>query len=221
MPRPLPVPVRQAIWRRYQDGQDGPAIAHALGLLPRTVRHLLSRFRRGDPDALFPSYDRCGAATPKPAESLVQTALGLRRQHPTWGAGLIRVMVHHQLPDASLPSVRTLQRWLQRAGLSPAPLGRRATADSRRAQRPHEVWQVDAAELVKLRTSQLVSWLRIVDECSGAVLQTTVFPPGPLDSGPPGGDPGATAAGLRPLGSARAVAGGQRGAVGNAGRPAD
>ena len=32
MPRPLPVPVRQAIWRRFQDGQDGPTIAQALGL---------------------------------------------------------------------------------------------------------------------------------------------------------------------------------------------
>jgi hypothetical protein len=108
MPRSIPVPVRQAIWRRYQDGQDGPTIAQALGLPTRTVRHLLSRFRRGEPDSLSPSYDRCGAATPKPAESLVQTALGLRRQHPTWGAGLIHVMLRRQLPDSSLPSVRTL-----------------------------------------------------------------------------------------------------------------
>jgi transposase InsO family protein len=30
---------------------------------------------------------------------------------------------------------------------------------------------MDAAELVKLRGGQLVSWLRIVDECSGAVLR--------------------------------------------------
>src|SRR5207248_1658164 len=144
MPRPIPVPLRQAIWRRYQDGQDGPTIAQALGLVPRTVRHLLGRFRRGDPAPLGPSYDRCGAATPKPAESLVQ-----------------------------------------------------------------------------LRTGQLVCWLRIVDECSGAVLGTAVFPPRPLDSGPAAGDPGATAAGLRSLGPARAVAGGQRGALGHAGRPAD
>src|SRR5207249_2129250 len=88
MPRPIPVPLRQAIWRRSQDGQDGPTIAQALGLASRTVRHLLDRFRRGGPAALSPSYDRCGAATPKPAESLVQAALSLRREHPSWGAGL-------------------------------------------------------------------------------------------------------------------------------------
>src|SRR5262245_53170878 len=221
MPRPLPVPVRQAIGQRLQAGQDGPTIAAALDVEPRTVPLLVGRFRQTGPSALDPSYNRCGAAPPKPAESLVPAALGLRRQHPTWGAGLIHVMLRHPLPDDSGPSVRTLQRWFQRAGLSPAPAGRRPTASCRRAQRAHEVWQMDAAELVKLRTGQLVSWLRIVDECSGAVLRTAVFPPGPLGSGPAHGDPGATATGLWPLGPARVVAGGQRVSVGLAGRPAD
>jgi hypothetical protein len=46
MARPIPVPVRQAIWRRLRDGQDGPTIAVALGLAPRTVRALIQRFRQ-------------------------------------------------------------------------------------------------------------------------------------------------------------------------------
>src|SRR6266404_1938062 len=104
MPRPLPVPLRQAIWQRFQAGQNGPTIAAALDLEPRTVRRLVERFRQTGSSAMDPSYDRCGAATPKPAESLVQAALGLRRQHPTWGAGLIHVMLRHQLPDDALPS---------------------------------------------------------------------------------------------------------------------
>ena len=221
VPRPLPTPLRQAIWRRFQAGQDVATITEALGLEPRTVRRLVGRFRQAGPAAVAPSYDRCGSLTPKPAESLVRAAVGLRQEHPTWGAGLIRVMLHRGRPDQALPAVRTLQRWFERAGLSPAPPGRRPAADPRRARRPHEVWQMDAAERVKLRTGQLISWLRIADECSGAVLLTAVFPAGPLDSGPARGDPGATAAGLRSLGPARAAAGGQRGAVGHAGRPAD
>jgi hypothetical protein len=36
---------------------------------------------------------------------------------------------------------------------------------------------VDAAEQVPLRSGRRVCWLRIVDECSGAVLETVVFPP--------------------------------------------
>jgi hypothetical protein len=221
MPRPVPLPLRQAVWRRCQDGQDGPAIATALGLAPRTVRRLLRRFRSGAQDALSPSYGRCGQATPKPAGSLVHAALDLRRAHPTWGAGLIRVMLRRQLPGAPLPAVRTLQRWLLRAGLSPAPAGRRPAGDPRRATRPHEVWQVGAAELVRLRRGPRVCWLRVVDECSGAVLRTEVFPPGALEPGPAGGDAGRTPPGLRAVGPARAAPGGQRRALGVARRPAD
>jgi hypothetical protein len=42
---------------------------------------------------------------------------------------------------------------------------------------------MDAADQVALQNGRQVSWLRIADECSGAVLQTTVFPPGALARG--------------------------------------
>ena len=119
MPRPLPVPLRQAIWQRYQDGQDGPTIAAALGLAPRTVRKLIRRFRQQGKAAVMPSSDRCGAATPKRPESIVQAAVGLRREHPTWGAGLIRVMLRRRLPHDPFPAERTLQRWFLRARARP------------------------------------------------------------------------------------------------------
>ncbi len=86
----------------------------------------------------------------------MQTAVGLRREHPTWGAGLIRVMLRRQLLDVAPPAERTLQRWFLQAGLAPAPAGRRPAANPRRAEQPHQVWQMDAAELVKLRTDQRV-----------------------------------------------------------------
>jgi hypothetical protein len=220
MPRPTPVPVRQAIWRRSQDGQDVPTIAAALGLPSRTVRQLVRCFRRQVQAAVAPDYGRCGAATPKCPEAVVQAAVALRREHPSWGAGLIRVMLRHRLPDGTPPAERTLQRWFVRAGLAPAPAGRRPTLVPRRAERPHEVWQMDAAEKVLLGTGQRVSWLRVADECSGAVLWTAVFPPVPLGRGRGDGHPGGAAAGVRPVGAARAVPGGQRGALGVVGRPA-
>src|SRR5262249_37769093 len=91
----------------------------------------------------------------------------------------IRVMLRRQQPDQPPPAERTLQRWFLRAGLAPAPAGRRPPADSRRAERPHQIWQMDAAELVKLRTCQRICWLRIADECS---VKWTPFP-GPLERG--------------------------------------
>src|SRR5207244_8187324 len=81
----------------------------------------------------------------------------------------------------AVPAERTLQRWFRRAGLGPAPKGRRLKTAAPRATRPHEVWQMDAKERVLLHSGEHVSWLRLADECSGAVLGTRVFPPGELE----------------------------------------
>ena len=108
----------------------------------------------------------------------------MRRQHSTWGAGLVRVLLHRRYPANPIPAERTLQRWFRHAGLLPAPSGRRSGPSSyQRAQQPHDVWQMDAADQVALQNGRQVCWLRIADECSGAVLQTTVFPPGVLARG--------------------------------------
>ena len=48
-------------------------------------------------------------------------------------------MLSHDFPKQSLPSARTLQRWFARAGLNPAPKGRRPRSDYRRATHPHDV----------------------------------------------------------------------------------
>lgn len=43
MPPPTPLPLRQVICQRAERGQTATAIATALGLPARTVRHLLQR----------------------------------------------------------------------------------------------------------------------------------------------------------------------------------
>jgi hypothetical protein len=219
MPRAIPFAIRQAVWLRFQDGQDASTIAGALDLAPRTVRHLLSRFQRGGLDAVATSYHSCGQATPKPADSLVQTVLQMRRDHPTWGAELIRLMLRRQGLDSAtaLPTTRTLQRWLERAGVAPAPVGRRPRAEPLRATRPHEVWQMDAAELVRLRSGSRICWLRLIDEGSGAVLWTTVFPPTALAPCATERHSNRTPQGVHALGSSRTPPSGQRRPVGFAG----
>jgi hypothetical protein len=181
MPHPTPLPLRQVIVQRAEEGQSTSTIARSLGLACRTVRHLLQRFRVQGQAALATSYP--SRAYPHTAEfrALVDEALAMRREHPTWGAGLIGVLLRRHHPVQGLPSARTLQRWFQRAALSPAPSGRHSGSPTKRAQRTHEVWQMDAADQVALRDGKLVCWLRIVDECSGAVLETAVFPPGLLE----------------------------------------
>ena len=184
MPHPIPVPVRQLIVQRAAQGQSAGWIARSLGLVARTVRQLVQRLRVRGPNALVASCPRRPYQHPPPFRALIEEALQLRRLHATWGAGLVRVLLHRQDPANPIPAERTLQRWFRRAGLLPAPSGRRAGPSSyQRAQEPHDMWQMDAADQVALQSGQQVCWLRIADECSGAVLQTTVFPPGVLARG--------------------------------------
>ena len=181
MPRPLPSPIRQAMFRLFQQGLTVPEIVERLGIPSSTAYRLIQRFRRDGSAGIPPSYRPPPEAIP-PAP--VQAAIDLRREHPTWGAELIRVRLQGQDANLTMPSGRALRRWLKRAGLSPAPPGRPRRADKARATEPHDTWQMDAKEHIKLKNNHEVSWLRVVDECSGAVVHTTVFPPGGLGPGP-------------------------------------
>ena len=199
MPAPVPLPVRQAILVRHDRGESTAEIAAAFGLAPRTVRGLTRRARDRGPGGLAPDPTTPRAAAPEhPARA---AAAALRRAHPGWGGGLIRVMLGRQAV-APLPAVRTLQRWFVKAGLGPAPAGRKPAAEGRRATRPHGTWQVDAAEDVGLGGGGKASWLRVADEFTGAVLLTVVFPPREVELGPPRGHPEVAPRGVRPVGPA-------------------
>src|SRR5438270_5349654 len=108
MPRALPVPIRRAVFRRWQQGQPAAAIAHALDLAPRSVRRLLRRFAQQGTAGVPPGYDRCGPKRPTAPAELVQAALTLRREHARWGAGLIRGLLRRSHPGVPLPAERTL-----------------------------------------------------------------------------------------------------------------
>ena len=149
MPRPIPVPIRRAMFRLWQQGRGTRQIATSLDLPCSTVRRLLQRFRRHGIDGIPPDYRYLSVTEAAPSE-MVQTAVRLRREHPTWGAGLIRVQLLLEAPGRPVPSERTLQRWFVRADLSPAPAGRPPGTNLARATAPHEIWQMDAKEHIRL-----------------------------------------------------------------------
>jgi hypothetical protein len=180
--RAISVPHRQVIFERAGAGHKARAIADDLGLNPETVRKLMARFRKAGAAAIAPDYSRCGVNQTLRADAeLIAAATAMRREHPTWGAGIIRVVLGERHPGRALPSERAFQRAFAGAGLNPAPAGRRRGGAGHRAERPHETWQIDAADQIKLAGDGQASWLRIVDECSGAVLVTAVFPPRALE----------------------------------------
>jgi transposase len=203
MPTPIPQPVRRAIFARSKKGASVGALVAEFGISERTVRHLVQRFDERGESGLVPDYANCATKTMTDNDAVRKKALQIREQHPGWGGGLIRVVLQKDL-DAC-PSERTLQRWFRQAGLTPAPAGRRPASDDMRACRPHEVVQMDAAEHIRLRTGEQVSWLRWADECSGAVLKTVVFPPGALEPGRTHGGATSLAHGIFPVGNAVVV----------------
>jgi transposase len=201
MPAPVPLPIRQAMWRRHRRGATAAELSRDFALPPRTVRGLLARWRERGEAGLAPDPTRHPGSPPPPDHPARGPALRLRREHPGWGAALIRI----ELEDHGirpLPGVRTLQRWFRSAGLAPAPPGRRPEASTPRASAPHEIWEVDAAEETRTGDGHRASWLRIADEFTGAVLHTAIFPPRALEFRTGGGHAAADAAGLRPLGPA-------------------
>jgi hypothetical protein len=176
MPRALPLPTRFALRALWDQGLSIQQAAQGLHLAPRTVCHWFARFRSRPAElACATRYDHSGDAYHCPA--LRQRCCSLRREHPRWGAGRLRLTLAKEFPDQQIPRVRTLQRWLLAAGLAPRPPVGLASAPRHRASEPHQAWQMDAAELLPLAGGQKVSWLRIVDEASGAFLGTRVFPP--------------------------------------------
>ena len=182
MPRPIPVPVRQEIVERHQDRKESPAsIARALGLSEDGVRKIWRQYQR-DGDIQL-RYFRCGQREHESPRLAYRGVLTLKRRHPTWGAGYILLCLAEKWPDLPLPSERTAQRWFQKAGLT-QPRSVLPPQERRKGTQPHEVWEMDATEQVKLEGEEQASWLSCVDEATGAVLTTAVFPPTPLATRP-------------------------------------
>ncbi len=77
-----------------QDGQEGLTLVAALDLAPRTPSSSGSVAPvAGARPPWGPPLTAAGGATLLPPESLVPATPGRRRQHPSWGADLIRVIL--------------------------------------------------------------------------------------------------------------------------------
>ena len=188
MPRALPVPVRELLVARIRGGEPIAAVAADLGVSYWTARTIWRRFRDGGMDALTPDYARCGRTGIRGPRLIHRAACTLRRGHPTWGAGLIRAVLVDRYPDAHVADERTLRRWFADAGLTGPPPPPRDPPPPR-ATVPHQTWQLDAKERVRLADGRQVCWLLATDEASGATLEPEVFPPGPLEHGRCGAHP--------------------------------
>jgi len=162
----------------WQQKVDPKKIVARFDVSLRTVQRLFARFAQRGEYGIAPDYDQCGQIQAgQTAPQLIEQICQTRHDHQHWGSEMIRLELEETCPV--LPSARTMRRHLHKAGLQPAAAGRIPQAQRplvARAGRPHQGWQTDASEELRLQSNQRVCWLRLVDECSGAFLKTLVFP---------------------------------------------
>ena len=164
--------------RRHQQGIPLTRIAAELAIPYGTVRNIWRLFRRHGLERLAPDHGRLGRPVAASTIELLRIACELKRDHPTWGAGLIRLELRTYAQDGRIPSVRSLQLAFVRAGVHRPRRRRAAIAVVPQAALPHEVWQVNAVENVPLATGERICWLTATDEASGALLAADVSPHG-------------------------------------------
>lgn len=186
MPAALSTALRREIVERREAGESFASIARSLNVSYGAVRNIYHRF--AETGRLSPAYERCVHSAVRSDAALYTAAVEMKRAHPSWGAGLIRVELRDQLGEGKLPSVRTLQRWFRRARVQKAKPEKRPTPTVARGKTVHAVWALDAKEQIQLADGSYVSWLTITDEASGAILSATLFPHQTLDEHRP--DPG-------------------------------
>ena len=105
MPRPTPVPFRQEIVRRRQQGMPLTRIAAELAIPYGTVRNIWRLFGRHQREDLAPDYRSCGRPVPPRIQELLRIACDLKRDHPAWAAGLIRLQLRKHVHEGGIPSI--------------------------------------------------------------------------------------------------------------------
>lgn len=175
MGRPLSPETRHRIIELRQEGLSLQHISLEVGASFSAVQSLCARYKAQGADGLVPRYSNCGLSRPSSSDLVYRAVRCFRAWHPSWGAGKICAELSQLRPTLELPSQRTLQRWFhwngqaQRGSKAPERLSRWATST-------HQGWQVDAKEVVRLKDGSENSWLSIIDEHSGGIIDAGVFP---------------------------------------------
>lgn len=172
----IPVPIRREIVARHQQGETLHEIAEALGFSFWGVRKIWRAYRDHAAAGLTIGYPRSGRSGVRSERLVYRAAVWLKRHHPGWGAGLIRVMLQERYPNKRLPHKRTFERWFRAQQLSIPPTVH-PQPERIRAQCVHQTWQLDATSHQQLADGTPASWLSLVDEHSGALLESRAFPP--------------------------------------------
>ena len=151
----------------HKAGYTVAEIVDRVKLSRSSVYNICRRYKEQGPGGLGADYSACGR--PMTDQRIYRAARYLKFLHRGWGAPLIGMFLKRRY--GAVPSTRTLQRWFKAAGLTELRQ-KRPPSERVKADEIHGCWQLDAKE----RLPAKACYLSIVDEHSGAFLETPVFP---------------------------------------------
>lgn len=105
-----------------------------------------------------------------------RVVLALRRRRPTWGARKLRWLLRQHHAGGSLPSVRTIHRWLQLGGVVTRRVRRARRGPTLPAllrtvaRQPNDVWTIDFKGLFRSGDGRRIEPLTVRDLASRYVL---------------------------------------------------
>jgi hypothetical protein len=166
---------RQQIILQKKSGRTLLEISSLLNMPYSTVRNLWYQYVKKGEAGLQNHYANCGLKPVSIASAVYRDTLSLKLQHPSWGTPRLRLTLLERNPNETVPSVRTLQKWLRAANLL-KPRQRKSEPSIGSAQAVHNIWQVDAKERLVLQDGTVACYLTVVDCKSGACLSASVFP---------------------------------------------
>ena len=114
MGQATPLAIRKEIIFLRQSGQKHAEISQALNNPFATVKYIWGNYKKDGENSLLTKYANCGVKTIRSSAKIYRVTMWLKRLHPLWGAGRIRIGLQSRYDETIIPSERTMQRWFSK-----------------------------------------------------------------------------------------------------------
>lgn len=104
---------RKSIVALRESGETHMAISQELSIPLSTVKLIWLRYKNQGEKGLSTNYHNSGVKVKRSDALMYRASLWLKRLHPNWGAGRIKIGLLSRYNADILPSERTMQRWFR------------------------------------------------------------------------------------------------------------
>lgn len=178
--KPLTLEQKQYIVDQKLKGHTLKEIAEKLGYGYDCIRKWWRRGRRGGLDSLAQTSSRPKGRLAHHDPLVAARAKSLKQSHPNWGADRLGVALREDasLMGMKLPSRSSLTAYFRE--VCPEAVRQRCRQPKHESpmtptSHPHELWQLDMKEAIKLENEEIATLLTVRDVHSGAFIGLCVF----------------------------------------------